>query len=128
MPLSLSSNDNSKVVGIKRKENNDDLSDINLRSNDPYHLNSQRSSNPERVLDLMDLIMIGIGNLIGSGIFTLSGIGAKIAGESIFISWMLSGFIAFLTVIIFAEISSKVKKSGSIYIYAYIINGEFSAW
>ena len=42
--------------------------------------------------------MIGIGNLIGSGIFTLSGIGAKLAGESISISWIFSGFIAFLTV------------------------------
>ena len=77
---------------------------------------------------MVDLIMIGIGNLIGSGIFTLSGIAASFAGESIVISWIISGFIAYLTVIIFAEISSKVKKSGSIYIYSYIITGEFSAW
>lgn len=76
----------------------------------------------------MDLIMIGIGNLIGSGIFTLSGIAAHFAGESVAISWIISGFIAYLTVLIFAEISSKVKKSGSIYIYSYIITGEFSAW
>ena len=72
--------------------------------------------------------MIGIGNLVGSGIFTLSGIAAKFAGESLAISWATSGFIAYLTGLIFAEISSKVKKSGGIYIYSYIINGELSAW
>lgn len=72
--------------------------------------------------------MFGIGNIVGSGIFTLQGIGAKFAGESIALSWALSGFIAYLTSFIYAEISSKVKKSGGIYIYSYIINGELTAW
>lgn len=75
-----------------------------------------------------DLVMVGFGNLIGTGIFTLSGISTKYAGAAICFSWLFAGAVAALTTLVYAELSSKVAKSGSSYIYAYILTGEFSAW
>ena len=80
------------------------------------------------MLTLVDLLSIGFGNIIGSGIFAYSGITAKIAGSSMAISWLLAGLIALLTALVYGELANKIKKSGSSYIYAYIITGEFTAY
>ena len=134
MPPSLSSNSESaqQQFSLEMRESENMMNDgAEKKAANPILIqNNARSSgkNNKRSLSLPDLIMIGMGNIIGSGIFTYSGIGAKSAGEAIFISWIISGLIASLTVFVFAELSSRIKKSGSSYIYAYIITGEFSAW
>ena len=80
------------------------------------------------MLTLTDLVSIGFGNVIGSGIFAYSGIAAKVAGSAMSVSWLLAGVIALLTTMVYGEFANKIKRSGSSYIYAYIITGEFSAY
>lgn len=82
----------------------------------------------KRVLSATDLMSIGFGNIIGSGIFAYSGITARAAGSAMALSWLLAGLVALLTTLVYAELSSKIKKSGSSYIYAYIMTGEFTAY
>ena len=82
----------------------------------------------KRVLSAADLMSIGFGNIIGAGIFAYSGITAKVAGSAMAFSWLLAGLVALLTTLVYAELSSKIKKSGSSYIYAYIMTGEFTAY
>jgi APA family basic amino acid/polyamine antiporter len=77
---------------------------------------------------LNSLVLLGIGGTIGGGVFTLSGIAARLAGAYLWISWLISGVITMLSAMIFAELSSKIQRSGSSYIYAYIISGELMAW
>ena len=79
-------------------------------------------------MGLWSLILLGFGNTIGAGIFTLSGIAAKEAGEDAPFCWLISGVVSFFTALVYAEFSSKIRKNGSSFIYAYAITGEFSAW
>lgn len=72
--------------------------------------------------------MLGFGNTIGSGIFTLTGVAAKTSGAAAFLGFIISGFIALLTALVFAEFSSIIPKSGSSYLYTYTTFGELPAW
>ena len=77
---------------------------------------------------MTSLILLSFGNTIGTGIFANSGIASKVAGEAVVLSWVISGAVSFLTALVYAEFSSKIRKAGSSFTYAYAITGEFSAW
>ena len=72
--------------------------------------------------------MLGFGNTIGSGVFTLTGVAAQTAGPATFIGFIISGLIALLTAFVFAEFAAMIPKSGSAYIYTYSTFGELPAW
>ena len=72
--------------------------------------------------------MLGFGNTIGSGVFTLTGVASKYAGSAVFISFLIAGCVALLTALVFAEFSAIIPKSGSSYIYTYSTFGELPAW
>jgi APA family basic amino acid/polyamine antiporter len=72
--------------------------------------------------------MFTFGSIIGTGIFTLTGPAAHLAGSAIIISYFVTGLIAMATALVFAEFSSIIPKSGSTYLYSYCIFGEFTAW
>jgi APA family basic amino acid/polyamine antiporter len=72
--------------------------------------------------------MFGVGGTIGAGIFALTGVGAQYAGPSICISFLISGAMAMLTALMYAELSSRIPVSGSAYTYTYVTFGELSAW
>ena len=72
--------------------------------------------------------MFGIGNTIGAGIFALTGIAAKAAGASLFLSFIISGMIAGTTALVYSEFSSRMPFSGSGYSYIYASFGELPAW
>lgn len=74
------------------------------------------------------LIMLGFGNTIGSGVFTLTGVASKSAGSAAFVGFMISGMCAMLTALVYAEFSAIIPKSGSSYLYTYTTFGEFPAW
>ena len=76
----------------------------------------------------MSLVLLGFGNTIGSGVFTLTGIAAKTAGSAVFLGFIISGLIALLTAFVFAEFASLIPKSGSSYLYTYTTMGELPAW
>ena len=83
------------------------------------------SATLERHLSLVDLIMIGIGGTIGSGLFVICGLVAHdYAGPATAISWALSGFAACISGCCYAEMASRVPAAGSAYAYAYVAMGE----
>jgi APA family basic amino acid/polyamine antiporter len=74
------------------------------------------------------LVLFSFGAIIGTGIFTLTGPAAHLAGSSVIIAYFFTGLVAMATAIVFAEFSSIIPKSGSTYLYSYCIFGEFTAW
>lgn len=75
------------------------------------------------------LIGFGIGVVIGTGIFTLTGVQAKnTAGPAVVISFAIAGVVALLAALCYAELASAVPTAGSAYSYAYATTGELLAW
>ena len=75
------------------------------------------------------LTAMGIGAIIGTGIFVLTGVAsATRAGPSITLSFVVAGIVSALAALCYAEVSSKIPISGSAYTYTYATLGEFLAW
>jgi basic amino acid/polyamine antiporter, APA family len=82
-----------------------------------------------RVLGAKDLLGIGIGAIIGTGIFVLTGVAAATdAGPGIAISFVFSGIACGLAALCYAEFASVVPVAGSAYTFSYASMGEFLAW
>lgn len=80
-------------------------------------------------LGALDLTLLGIGCIIGMGIFVLTGVGAaKYAGPGIVLSFVLSGTACVFAALIYAELASMVPVAGSAYTYTYAALGEAAAW
>lgn len=83
----------------------------------------------KRCLTAFDLTLLGIGCIIGTGIFVLSGVAAaQHAGPAIVLSFILSGTACGFAALCYAELASAVGGCGSAYGYAYAGIGEFVAW
>ncbi len=83
----------------------------------------------EKTLTAWDLVNLGIGCIIGTGIFVLTGIAAaNYAGPAVFFSFILSGFACALAAFVYSEFASLVPLSGSAYTYVYVTLGELAAW
>ncbi|MFC7439666.1 amino acid permease [Laceyella putida] len=81
-----------------------------------------------RELGAWDLTLLGIGAIIGTGIFVLTGIGSLTAGPALTLSFILSGLACLFAGLTYAEFASIVPVSGSAYTYSYVTLGEFFAW
>lgn len=82
-----------------------------------------------RCLSATDLTLMGVGAIIGAGIFVLTGVAAATkAGPAIGLSYVLAGLAALFTAFAYAELSSSVGGCGSAYSYAYASFGEIIAW
>jgi basic amino acid/polyamine antiporter, APA family len=80
-------------------------------------------------LSAFDLTMLGIGAIIGTGIFVLTGVAASThAGPALIISFILSGLACVFAALCYAEFASSVPVSGSAYTYSYATFGELIAW
>jgi len=73
----------------------------------------------KRTLNVFDATSIGIGAIVGAGIFVVTGISAGLAGPAVVLSVLISGAIACLTALSFAELSSAIPKEGGAYAYAH---------
>ena len=83
----------------------------------------------KRVLHANALVLLGIGAIIGAGVFVLTGIAAaRYAGPAIILSYVLAGIACTFTALSYSELASSVTGSGSVYSYAYAGLGEFAAW
>ncbi len=83
----------------------------------------------KRVLGPIDLTTLGIGAIIGTGIFVLTGQAAAAhAGPAIVLSMILAGVVSALAALCYAEFASTVPIAGSAYTYGYATLGEFVAW
>lgn len=81
-----------------------------------------------RALTAKDLIAIGLGTMIGGGIFTTIGTGVKGAGPAVIVSYLLAGLTSFFAALCYAELGAMVPVAGSAYTYAYATMGKLFAW
>ena len=83
----------------------------------------------KRTLTAMDLTLLGIGAIIGTGIFVLTGTAAaNQAGPAIVLSYVLAGLACAFAALCYAEFAAMIPISGSAYTYAYATLGEIFAW
>jgi basic amino acid/polyamine antiporter, APA family len=83
----------------------------------------------KKTLGVWGLTALGIGAIIGTGIFVLTGkAAATSAGPAIVLSFVLAGIVSALAALCYAELASSVPVSGSAYTYVYATLGEFIAW
>ena len=80
-----------------------------------------------RQLGAFDLTMLGIGAVIGTGIFVLTSVAANKAGPGMMYSFIIAGIVCALTALIYSEIAAMVPVSGSAYTYSYAVLGEVVA-
>jgi basic amino acid/polyamine antiporter, APA family len=82
-----------------------------------------------RRLTAVDLVVFGVGVVIGAGIFTVTGRAAHLfAGPSVIISFLIAAFVCGLAAMCYAEFASTVPVSGSAYTFSYATLGELIAW
>ena len=97
-------------------------------------LNTSKKSELKKTLNVFDLIVIGIGAVVGTGIFTI--IGTAItgsaesagAGPAIVISMILAAVACVFSALCYSEIAAMIPVAGSAYTYTYATMGEFMAW
>src|SRR6478752_5064159 len=81
-----------------------------------------------RAVGLLDLTALGIGAVIGTGIFVILGEAIGDAGPAIILSFVLAGVTCVFSALSYAELASTIPVSGSAYTYAYATLGEIMAW
>jgi APA family basic amino acid/polyamine antiporter len=81
-----------------------------------------------RSLGAFQLTMLGIGAVIGTGIFVLTSEAAQKAGPGMMISFIIAGFVCGVAALCYSELASMVPVAGSAYTYTYAVVGEILAW
>ena len=81
-----------------------------------------------RTLGWPHLIAMGIGAIVGTGILTLTGVGAALAGPGVILSFLIAGTVCAAAALAYAELATIIPQSGSAYTYAYSAIGETIAW
>jgi len=87
-----------------------------------------KSKTLRRALTAKDLVAIGLGTMIGGGIFTTIGTGVKGAGPAVILSYLLAGLTSFFAALCYAELGAMVPVAGSAYTYTYATMGKLFAW
>lgn len=93
-----------------------------------------KKSELAKTLNVFDLIIIGIGAVVGTGIFTIVGIAAQGgpegvgAGPALVISMIIAAFACVFSALCYSEFASMIPVAGSAYTYTYATMGEFAAW
>ena len=71
---------------------------------------------------------LGVGAIVGTGILTLTGVGAAKAGPAVILSFAIAGIICACAALAYAEVATMIPASGSAYTYSYVVFGELIAW
>lgn len=88
-----------------------------------------QESQLKRVLGPVSLICMGVGAVVGAGLFSITGIvAANYAGSAIMLSFVIAAICCLFAGLCYAEFSSSIPTSGSAYTYSYLSMGEFVAW
>ncbi|HVB79123.1 MAG TPA: amino acid permease [Candidatus Binataceae bacterium] len=81
-----------------------------------------------RALGALDLTALGIGAIIGAGIFVMTGVGARQAGPGLIVSFILAGVACAMAALCYAEFAAMIPVAGSAYSYSYATMGELVGW
>lgn len=81
-----------------------------------------------RTLGWPHLVAMGVGAIVGTGIYTLTGIGAGLAGPGVILSFAIAGLVCACAALAYAELATLIPASGSAYTYSYAVLGEGLAW
>jgi APA family basic amino acid/polyamine antiporter len=81
-----------------------------------------------RTLSWPHLLALGVGAIVGTGILTLIGVGAGLAGPGVILSFAIAGGICACAALAYAEMATMIPASGSAYTYSYAVLGEIIAW
>jgi APA family basic amino acid/polyamine antiporter len=81
-----------------------------------------------RTLSWPHLVALGVGAIIGTGIYTLTGVAAGLAGPAVIFSFALAGAVCAFAALCYAEMSTMMPQAGSAYAYSYVGMGELAAW
>ncbi len=82
----------------------------------------------KRSLGWFQLMLFGIGCVIGTGIFVLTAAGAQKAGPGLMLAFAIAGLVCIVAALCYSEIASMIPVAGSAYTYSYATMGEFLAW
>nr|CAD7606846.1 unnamed protein product [Timema genevievae] len=106
------------------------VSDLSSKMNRTKKLGGDVLETPlNRCLNTFDITLLGIGHMVGAGIYVLTGTVAKdLAGPGIVLSFLLAGLTSLLAALCYAEFGTRIPKAGSAYVYTYISIGEFWAF
>src|SRR5215472_17548362 len=74
------------------------------------------------------LVALGVGGVVGTGIYTLVGVGAGLAGPAVILSFLVAGIVCTCAALAYAEVATLIPASGSAYTYSYVALGEIVAW
>ena len=74
------------------------------------------------------LVGLGVGGIVGTGIYTLTGVGAGLAGPGVILSFVIAGLVCACAALAYAEMSTMMPVAGSAYTYSYVVLGEGLAW
>lgn len=100
---------------------------LRIKPLDEILANAEKKS-LHRTLGAFQLTMLGVGAIIGTGIFVLTAEAAQKAGPGMMVSFVIAGFVCAVTALCYAEMASMIPVSGSAYTYAYAVLGELLAW
>jgi APA family basic amino acid/polyamine antiporter len=102
---------------------------IRVKPIESLRLRGDRPGGLRRVLGLWQLTAIGLGGLIGVGIFVLTGVvAATQAGPAVSLSFLIAGAASAAAALCYAEFAGMIPVAGSAYTYAYAVLGELAAW
>ncbi|MCC6198313.1 MAG: amino acid permease [Burkholderiales bacterium] len=82
----------------------------------------------KRTLRWPHLVALGVGAIVGTGIYTLIGIGAGRAGPAVILSFVIAGVVCACAALCYAELATLMPAAGSAYTYTYAVGGELLAW
>lgn len=104
------------------------LANANGSADNDEH-NSGNNSELKRTLGPFNITMLGVGAIIGAGIFSLTGeAAAKYSGPGIIYSFIIGGALCAMAGLCYAEMAAMIPVSGSAYAYSYVTMGEVMAW
>ena len=81
-----------------------------------------------RTLGWPQLLALGVGAVVGTGIYTLTGVGAGMAGPAVIVSFAIAGAVCACAALAYAEMATMIPAAGSAYTYSYAVLGEVVAW
>ncbi|MBX7483431.1 amino acid permease [Qipengyuania sp. 6D47A] len=94
----------------------------------PFELASSDVSGLRKTLSWPHLVGLGVGAIVGTGIYTLTGVGADRAGPAVIVAFAVAGIVCACAALAYAEMATMMPTSGGAYTYTYSVLGEKLAW